>query len=82
MKINVDIDCTPLEARSFLGLPDLTPVNEAYVASLKDAINEAGSAEQMQALMRSFAPMGEAGMSLFKQMMEIGTGTVSAGSKG
>jgi hypothetical protein len=26
MKISVDVDCTPEEARRFLGLPDLTPV--------------------------------------------------------
>lgn len=34
MKISFDIDCTPEEARRFLGLPDVTPVNEAFVAEL------------------------------------------------
>ena len=28
MKLNITVDCTPEEARSFLGLPNLTPVNE------------------------------------------------------
>ena len=27
MKVTVDVDCTPEEARRFLGLPDLTPVH-------------------------------------------------------
>ena len=31
MKVTVDVDCTPEEARRFLGLPDLTPVHQAYV---------------------------------------------------
>ena len=34
MKISFDIDCTPEEARRFLGLPDVTPVNEAFVEEL------------------------------------------------
>ena len=34
MKISFDIDCTPQEARRFLGLPDVTPVNEAFVEEL------------------------------------------------
>ena len=29
MKITIDIDCTPEEARRFLGLPDFAAVNEA-----------------------------------------------------
>ena len=34
MKVSFDIDCTPEEARRMLGLPDVTPVNEALVAEL------------------------------------------------
>ena len=31
MKVTFDIDCTPEEARRFLGFPDLAPVHSAYV---------------------------------------------------
>ena len=31
MKVTVDIDCTPEEARRFMGLPDLSEVHAAYV---------------------------------------------------
>ena len=31
MKVTIDIDCTPEEARAFLGLPDLGPAQRAYV---------------------------------------------------
>jgi hypothetical protein len=81
MKITVNIDCSPLEARNFLGLPDMTPVHEAYVKGMTDAVKNAGSAEQVQAMMQSFSPMGEASMNLFKQMMDIGTGSSSSSSK-
>jgi len=35
MKMTVDVDCTPEEARRFLGLPDLTPVHRAYVERMR-----------------------------------------------
>ena len=45
MKIKVDVDCTPEEARRFLGLPDLTPVHEAYVERMTKAASEGLTAE-------------------------------------
>ena len=40
MKVTVDVDCTPEEARRFLGLPDLSPVHEAYVEKMKAAVTK------------------------------------------
>ena len=31
MKFTVEADCTPAEARAFLGLPDITPLNDQMV---------------------------------------------------
>lgn len=72
MKVNVEIDCTPEEARRFLGLPDVTPVNDAYVDAVLKAMQGVGSIEQMQAITRQLAPMGEMGMKLFQQFMDVG----------
>ena len=37
MKVTVDIDCTPADARAFLGLPDVTPLlRRATSPSLRD----------------------------------------------
>jgi hypothetical protein len=71
MKVTVNVDCTPEEARTFLGLPDMTPVHDKYVQALTGAMDGAG-VEQMAGLMQSFAPMGDASMRLFRQMMDIG----------
>ena len=35
MKITLDVDCTPEEARTFLGLPDLTGVNATIASELE-----------------------------------------------
>jgi hypothetical protein len=70
MKISVDVDCTPEEARRFLGLPDLTPVHEAYVERLTQAAGEVPSAEAAAEMMKAWAPMGEAGMAMWRSMLE------------
>jgi hypothetical protein len=35
MKVNVEIDCTPLEARQFFGLPDVAPMQTAVMDQLQ-----------------------------------------------
>ena len=35
MKVNVDIDWTPLEARQFIGLPDVMPMQTAVMDQLQ-----------------------------------------------
>ena len=35
MKITVDVDCTPLEARQFMGLPDVEPMQKAVMADIE-----------------------------------------------
>lgn len=70
MKINVEVECTPEEARRFLGLPDVSKANEAYVEAVLKAMQGVGSIEQMQAISRQIAPMGEMGMKFFQQFMD------------
>jgi hypothetical protein len=70
MKVTVDVDCTPEEARRFLGLPDLTPVHQAYVEKMTKAVSEGVTAESFTDMARSWGPMSEAGMSMWKAMVE------------
>lgn len=72
MNINVSVDCTPEEARRFLGLPDVTKANEVYVDAMTKAMQGVGSFEQMQELAKQIAPMGQFGLKMFQQMMESG----------
>ena len=80
MKVNVEIECTPEEARRFLGLPDVTKANEIYVDAVAKAMQGVGSLDQLQQYVNQLAPMGEFGMKLFQQFMEGGMGV--AGKKG
>ena len=81
MKVSVDVDCTPAEARAFLGLPDVTPIHDKYIKTVIDSFEGVGNVEQMETLFKSFSPMGDAGVRLFQQMMNIGLSGMSGGDK-
>ncbi|OHC93657.1 MAG: hypothetical protein A3H25_12180 [Sphingomonadales bacterium RIFCSPLOWO2_12_FULL_63_15] len=72
MKVTVDVDCSPAEARAFLGLPDVTPIHDKYIRTVLDSFEGVGNVEQMETLFKSFSPMGDAGVRLFQQMVNIG----------
>jgi hypothetical protein len=72
MKVNVNVDCTPEEARRFLGLPDLSGVHEAYVEKMKAALAEGAGdpAAFAETMMKAWGPMSEAGMAAWRRMFE------------
>ena len=79
MKVTVNLDCTPEEARRFLGLPDLSAVHEAYVEKMKAAVAEAAGAgpEALAEIVKAWGPMSEAGMAMWRQMFEQSGGKQS-----
>lgn len=70
MKISVDVDCTPEEARRFLGLPDMSSVHEVYLEKMRRTIDEGITPDAIQSLMNSWGPMGEAGLAMWKQLFD------------
>ena len=81
MKVHVEIECTPEEARTFLGLPDVSKANSVYVDMVSKAMKGAGSVEQIQDFAKGIAPMGQMGMKLFQQFMESGAAFSAGGGK-
>lgn len=69
MKISFDIDCTPEEARRLMGLPDLTPVHDAYLERMTRAVSEGLTPDMVTEMMRAWGPMSEAGSQMFKTML-------------
>ncbi len=57
MKINLEIDCTPEEARRFLGLPDLEPLQAAVMARLQQQMLDAVTALSPESLLRQWVPL-------------------------
>lgn len=71
MKINVEVDCTPEEARRFMGLPDLGPVHDKYISSVIETMDKGVNPEMIETLVKSWMPMGEAGMSAWRKLFDI-----------
>lgn len=49
MKVTIEVDCTPVEARTFLGLPDVQPMQSAIMDNMQ---------ERMMANIDKFSPEG------------------------
>ena len=54
MKVNVEIDCTPLEARQFFGLPDVQPMQTAVMEKLQKQMLDNIQKVSPEALMQSW----------------------------
>lgn len=74
MKVHVEIECTPEEARRAVGLPDLTPIHERYVGMMLEAMSGGLKPETLEQLTRNWGPMSEAGLTMWRQMIEAGMG--------
>lgn len=70
MKITMDVDCTPEEARRLVGLPDMSSVHEIYLEKIRRTVDEGITPESIEQMMRGWAPMGEAGLSMWRQAFE------------
>jgi hypothetical protein len=78
MKVNIEIDCTPLEARQFFGLPDVQPMQNAVMEKLQQQMMTNIQSVSPEALMQSwftFDPkLAERFQDMFTTMAGLGTG--------
>ena len=82
MKITIEVDCTPEEARSFLGLPDVSAANSVYVDNITKAMQGVSNPAQMAEYAQALAPMGQVGLKLFQSFVEGGMKAASGGASG
>lgn len=68
MKITVDVDCTPEEARTFLGLPDVKPMQEALMKQIQDQMAANLHAVDPETMLKVWLPAGVAGMEQLQKM--------------
>lgn len=67
MKINIDIDCTPEEARTFLGLPDIADMQKALIDELQKKMTENIHNMDPETMMKTWLPVTMQG---FEQMQK------------
>jgi Family of unknown function (DUF6489) len=69
MKLNVEIDCTPAEARAFLGLPDVAALNEHLVDEMKKRMDANLAMAAPEELMKNWLTFGGQASEQFMKMM-------------
>lgn len=68
MKVTIDIDCTPEEARAFLGLPDVKPMQEEVMRELQERMSANIRAMAPEEMLKTWLPAGLAGWEQIQQM--------------
>ena len=56
MKIKIDIDCTPQEARGFLGLPEVAPLQDTMMKELEKRLQEGFKTMDPEVLFKAWMP--------------------------
>lgn len=80
MKIEIEVECTPDEARRFLGLPDVAPMQAALVEELHRRMLANLEAMDPETMMKTWLPMGVQGLealqkAFWSQMNKAAGGT-------
>ena len=58
MKVHVEMDMTPEEARALMGLPDVAPLQKKMMDEMQARMNRALDAGDPESLMRAWMPLG------------------------
>jgi len=78
MKISIDIDCTPEEARAFMGLPNVTQLQDSLMKEIEDRMRAALRSTDPEVLFKTWLPASLQG---WEQMQAFWRGMAGAGAK-
>jgi len=78
MKMTVEVDCTPEEARRFLGLPDVSALNDHIVAEMQKRIDANLALLSPDELVKNWMAFGAGAQEQFRKLMEVGIGAATA----
>ena len=79
MKVKMEFDCTPEEARAFMGLPDVTPLNDKLVAEMQARMESNIAMLAPDELMKNWMAFGVGAQDQFRKLM---TAAATAGFSG
>jgi hypothetical protein len=56
MKVTIDIDCSPEEARAFMGLPDVAPMQKAVMDKMQEEMLEKMKMLDAETMFKTWLP--------------------------
>jgi hypothetical protein len=82
MKVTMNVECSPEEARAFLGLPDVAPMQQALMAELEEQLRQNMRAMTPENMLKTWMPAGiqnveQAQKMFWSQMQQTMTGIAS-----
>lgn len=80
MKISIDIDCTAQEARDVMGLPDVKPLQEIWLAQIEKKMIADMERYSPDALIKSWASGSSSGADWMQSLFESISGHSTAGT--
>ncbi len=70
MKVTINIDCTPLEARQFMGLPDVQPMQTAVLAEMEKRLMAEAAKFSPEGFMRAWFSEGQQSADWLREMFK------------
>jgi hypothetical protein len=70
MKVNVEVTCTPEEARAFFGLPDLGPMQQRVMGEIEERLRSSLAAMSPEAIFKTWIPASMQGVEQMQQMQQ------------
>ena len=70
MKVRIEAECTPEEARAFLGLPDMGPFNARVVEEMTRRMETNTAALQPDEVMKNWMSLGGAATEQFRGIIQ------------
>ena len=82
MKVRVEMDMTPEEARAMMGLPDIAPMQQKMMDEMQARLKAAFDTGDPDAMMRAWMPLGGAkAFEQFQKFLWDSARSVTAGGK-
>jgi hypothetical protein len=77
MKMTIEVDCTAEEARRFLGLPDVSALNDHLVGEMQKRIDANMAMISPDELVKNWMSFGAGAQEQFRKLMEVGMSAAS-----
>lgn len=82
MKVHIELDMTPEEARTLMGLPDIAPLQKEMLEDMQTRMRRAMEAGDLEGLMRAWTPLGGAeALAQFQKFLWDSANMVAGGGK-
>ena len=69
MKVNIEIEMTPEEARKMMGLPDVTALQAKFLDEMENRMRAAMDTSDPEAMMKAWMPMAVPAFEQFQRFL-------------